>query len=87
MDVHNLAALPTLVRLPCVVQETRVRIVELVVLYDDSFGQTRYCRDDASGRSEERLALRLALFHARYLNHGPVNLAVKATAQTLGHVS
>ena len=48
MNVHHLPAFPALMRLPCVVEETRVGVVELIVFQYDLLGKTHHCGDDAS---------------------------------------
>ena len=52
VDIHNLTILPALVWFPCIVKETRVRVVELVVLDNYLFSQAGYSRNDATSSSK-----------------------------------
>ena len=81
-------SVPTIVLgLVGIVQETRIGIVETVVLQDDALGQAGNGGDDAASRG--KIGSTFAILHlvVRHLYHGPVHRTVESVPQPLGHVT
>lgn len=87
VDIHNLTILPALVWFPCVVKETRVRVVELVVLDNYLFSQAGYSRNDATSSSKISSTLCGTLVQIAHFDDCPVNFAIESASQSLCHMT